>query len=264
MVKHQTVEPLGSLLPEKLHFAEPSFPEDSAVLKGPEHPLLSHTVIKETNPAAKMLVAAIDPEEDDYGTGQFVYPTSPAHLEGSFDLTGFNVDFDDRNFYFRLTFRALSNPGWHPEYGFQLTYVAIAIDTDGKAGSGRSQVGHNSRFVLPGGFLLDRLILIGGGIQVEDHQERILAAYVPSPQDITNPIGNAGEGTISFAIPREFLGKLNPDWRFNVLVGGQDDHGGAGLGEFRPVDKTAGEWNGGGRISESDPNVYDTLVWPPY
>jgi carbohydrate-binding DOMON domain-containing protein len=47
-----------------------------------------------------------------------------------------------------------------------------------------------------------------------------------------------------------------------VLVGAQDDHGGAGIGEFRNVNADAGEWSGGGKKSVSDPNVYDVLVAP--
>ena len=45
-----------------------------------------------------------------------------------------------------------------------------------------------------------------------------------------------------------------------VVAGAQDDHGGAGIGEFRQVLETASEWNGGGRTSAADSNVYDTLI----
>jgi hypothetical protein len=45
-----------------------------------------------------------------------------------------------------------------------------------------------------------------------------------------------------------------------VFIGGQDDHGGGGVGEFREVLKTAGEWNGGGGDHDSNnPNVYDII-----
>jgi carbohydrate-binding DOMON domain-containing protein len=44
-----------------------------------------------------------------------------------------------------------------------------------------------------------------------------------------------------------------------VLVGAQDDHGGAGIGVFRNVEADAGEWHGGGKLSPGDPNVYDFI-----
>jgi carbohydrate-binding DOMON domain-containing protein len=191
-----------------------------------------------------------------------MYPLHPAHVAGSFDLTHFTVSVDDQNAYFRLKFRALSDPGWHPEYGYQLTCTAIAIDTDGKPDSGRDIVDHNARFRLPAGFGYERLILIGGGVRLEDEQGKILAEYVPSAPDVRNPLGNAADGSISFAIPLEYVGKPENEWGFAVLTGGQDDHGGAGLGEFRSVERTAAEWSGGGRLSEGEPNIYDTLFHP--
>jgi len=47
-----------------------------------------------------------------------------------------------------------------------------------------------------------------------------------------------------------------------VVAGAQDDHGGAGIGEFRDVHAERGEWNGGGKLFDDEPNVYDDLVSP--
>jgi hypothetical protein len=51
-------------------------------------------------------------------------------------------------------------------------------------------------------------------------------------------------------------------WRFTILAGGQDDHGGAGIGEFRTVNTERGEWNGGGKRRSGDSNIYDILSAP--
>jgi hypothetical protein len=51
--------------------------------------------------------------------------------------------------------------------------------------------------------------------------------------------------------------------RHVFVAGGQDDHGGSGLGEFRTVNREQGEWNGGGKLLPGDPNTYDTLVAQP-
>jgi carbohydrate-binding DOMON domain-containing protein len=153
----------------------------------------------------------------------------------------------------------LSNPRWHPEYGFQLTFAAIAVRfNDNPAGKGR-ELGMNSNVIVPEDYAFDRLIAVGGGVRVSDGTGKILAEYVPQPGDEKNPLGNASTGTVAFSIPRELLTTAEDNWTFAVFVGAQDDHGGAGIGEFRSVERLAGEWVGGGRKRPSDPNIFDTL-----
>ncbi len=95
---------------------------------------------------------------------------------------------------------------------------------------------------------------------MEDKSGKIIAAYIPTSPDIASPLGNTETGTISFDLPLAYLGKPAGGWTFTVLTGGQDDHGGSGLGEFRTVNKGAGEWNGGGKTRSDSPNVYDVLI----
>jgi glycogen debranching enzyme len=243
-----------------LKFATPVLHTGLQALRGPDYPLLTHAQIKATNPAARTLTDTGDPEGDDVGTGAFVYPRNPNFILGSFDVTHFSVRYDSTNAYFALKFKALSNPGWHPEYGFQLTYVAVAIDEDGVVGSGTRLEQHNASYMLDEEHAYEKLILVGGGVQLEDSGGRILAAYIPSEADISNPLGNIENATIGFALPLSYMGKPGGAWTFTVLVGGQDDHGGAGIGEFRTVNKEASEWSGGGKNKPDEPNVYDVVV----
>ncbi len=162
--------------------------------------------------------------------------------------------------YFTLAFDALSDPGWHPEYGFQLTFAAIAIDEDGIPGSGERRIGRNARAVLDSAHGYERIIYVGGGLQIEDGRGEILGAYRPVADDRTEPFGDARSGTIRFALPLALIGHPAGNWTFTVFTGGQDDHGGAGLGEFRTVNAVRGEWNGGGKVRDGDPNIYDTLT----
>jgi carbohydrate-binding DOMON domain-containing protein len=241
-------------------FATPKIIPGLRSLRGPDYPLIPHSRLKSTNPSAEILIEAIDPADDDVGTGAYKYPSHPYFKSGTFDLLKFTVSVDDSNAYFTLKFKALSNPGWHPEYGFQLTYVAIAIDVDGVPNAGRRLIPQNANYMLDERHAFERLILVGGGVQVQDTSGRILAAYIPTAPDVANPLGNALDATIAFAIPLSYLGRPDPAWTFTVLSGGQDDHGGAGIGEFRTVNKEPGEWNGGGRITTDDANVYDVVV----
>ena len=245
-----------------LEFARPAVRKGLASLRGPAYPLLSHEQIKKTGPGARVVAEAADPVGDDRGTGNYVYPGNPNFAPGIFDLIGFRAAADTARMYFTLSYRALTDPGWHPEYGFQLTYTAIAIDEDGLKGSGALDVPANAQYRLDSTHAYERLILVGGGIRVEDASGKILAAYMPTEGDAVNPLGNVSNGTISFAIPLIYLGMPDSRWTYTILSGAQDDHGGAGLGEFRNVDRTAGEWNGGGKTHPGDPNVYDVLVAP--
>jgi hypothetical protein len=250
---------------DPLTFVTPSIRPGLKALKGPDYPLLTHEQVKAAGTSARKLVDATDPAGDDNGvtpSARYVYPQNPDFLPGSFDITRFAVSYDSSSAYFTLKFRTLSNPGWHPEYGFQLTYAAIAIDEDDKPGSGSRHIGHNSRYVLDERHAYERLILIGGGVQVEDQQGKTLAAYRPVAADMSKPLGDQESGVISFAIPMTYLGRLTDMWTFTLLAGAQDDHGGAGIGEFRTVNREAGEWNGGGKEKADDPNIYDILVAP--
>ncbi len=249
-----------SNLLKPLTFLLPVIRKNLPALRGPGYRLLSHAEVKRWNPKASMLFDVPDPAGDDAGNGHYRYPLSPSFVPGSLDIIRATVSYDTSSVYFTLKFSALSNPGWHPEYGFQLTMAAIALREPGSGEPARREIGHQSDFWLDEAHAYQRLILVGGGIQVEDNRGKILAAYVPAPADVSHPLGSAREATIRFAIPISLLGRPDRSWSFTVLVGAQDDHGGAGIGEFRAVRKVAGEWNGGGRDNPEESNVYDILT----
>ena len=254
---------LQSTIPDSLlgpmPFVVPTIRPNLRSLRGPDYPLLGNATIKATNPRATVLLDVADPPNDDVGEGHYTYPRNPLFVPGSFDLLRFTVSADSIDAYFVLKFRSLSDPGWHPEYGFQLTFVAIAVDQDSEPGSGRRDVPANAQYMLPPGFGFERLILVGGGLRIEDAAGKTLAAYSPIDSDAAHPLGDRASGTVSFAVPLQYLGVPADGWRYTVLVGGQDDHGGAGIGEFRSVERETGEWHGGGKERLTDSNVYDTL-----
>jgi glycogen debranching enzyme len=246
---------------EGVTLATPTIRPDLQSLKGPSHRLLSNAEAKAPSTSASVLYDVQDPEGDDKGNGNYVYPLTPLLKPGSLDITRFTVSADEKYAFFKLRFRNLSNPGWHPEYGFQLTYVAIAIDKDGKPGSGSTAVGMNSNFFLDPRYAYEAILYVGGGVRVADSKGAILAEYIPVTGDEKNSLGSTQSKEISFSIPLDVLGNPGTSWRYTVLAGCQDDHGGAGIGDFRAVESTAKEWTGGGRKKPSDSNVYD-LIFP--
>jgi glycogen debranching enzyme len=245
-------------LPGPLTFARPRPATHIKALEGPGYPLLAHDQVVRINPSARLIVDT--PHTYAAGPHAYSYPRNAAFVPGSFALRRFSVSADSQYEYFAIAFDALSDPGWHPEYGFQLTFAAIAIDEDGVPGSGGRGIGKNAQVILDRNDCYERVIYVGGGIEIEDAHGTVLAAYRPVPDDASAPFGDARTGTIRFALPRSLLGPQTAPWTFTVVSGGQDDHGGAGLGEFRTVNREQGEWNGGGKLHPADPNTYDMLV----
>jgi len=243
-----------------LSFAVPQLDKNLKCLQPPPYPLLTGEQIKACNPQANAIIDINDELFDDKGPGgQYKYPLNNLFQDGILDITKFQVFYDNENYYFKLKFRSLVQPGWHPEYGFQLTFAAIAIDQIGSGKFGAQKVMRNANYQLPPGFSYNKIIFVGGGLQVDDSKRKVLVAYHPG--DIKYPLGNVANKTISFAIPKKYLGEYQKYWRFAVLVGAQDDHGGAGLGEFRDVFDKAGEWNGGGGdLTDGNCNVYDFIL----
>lgn len=242
-----------------IHLASPIAGLNIPSLHGPSYEMLNLDHVKQENPRAQVLFDAADSIDDDKGISQtYTYPTNVNFKPGIFDITHATVCYDSSYAYFMLKFRNLSNPGWHPEYGFQLTFAAIAINVGGDSGS--VNIGNNSYYILDKRFAFQRLITVGGGIRVTDAHDKILCEYLPQASDVRNPLGNTEQKSVEFSIPLKYLGRVSPLWKITILVGGQDDHGGAGVGEFRSVEAIAGEWNGGGKLKQNDSNIYDTLV----
>ncbi|HUN66711.1 MAG TPA: amylo-alpha-1,6-glucosidase [Bacteroidota bacterium] len=243
-----------------IRLAVPHVRADLPALRRPSYRALTHEEVSSVNPQSKIIYDAPDPEGDDRGPGSYTYPATPALLAGSLDITHFTAAYDGRYFYFRLTFRNLSNPGWHPEYGFQLTFAAIAVHTGDAGQSVQRVVGRNAHYFLDSSLAFSRIVYIGGGISVEDGKGAILAEYRPVAGDEKKPLGDVASHTISCAVPGELLGAPDARWKFSVLIGAQDDHGGAGVGEFRAVGAEAGEWIGGGKSDPAASNIYDVLL----
>jgi hypothetical protein len=241
-----------------MELAKPIAGLDIPALRGPSYPILTLAQVREENPKANILFDKKDPPGDDNGvSGTYLYPTNVNFIPGILDLTRATIRYDDRNVYFSLHFKALSNPGWHPEYGFQLTFAAIAIHRGESHNT--TSIGLNSQYEVTGPFAYDRLIAVGGGFRVTDETGAILCEYLPRPEDAANPIGNVPRRSVEFSIPVEYLGTPHNGWNITILTGAQDDHGGAGIGEFRSVDAVRGEWVGGGKKNPVLPNVYDFM-----
>jgi glycogen debranching enzyme len=239
---------------KELAFAAPIKETKFASLKDPDWDILTD---KQVFPAEKTARPLLWMDDSTSVQSGYDYPTDEHFKPGILDITSFEIAETAKSFVFTLKFRDLVQPGWHPEYGFQLTYAAICLHTkDGK----RQEVGANSAYVFPYGGEFSRVIYMGGGLCIEDDAGKKLASYIPrtgSPM-----LGDTATKTVTFSIPKKYFPQRDASWAWSVLVGAQDDHGGAGMGEFRTVKPVAEKWNGGGNITGGT-NVYEILSSEP-
>ncbi|MBU1984415.1 hypothetical protein KJ815_08395 [bacterium] len=242
--------------PKDLTFAPPIRTRDFAALRPPPWDILKTEEVLLAPNKSRVLLSAEDSQNDDVGPGTFTYPQDEHFAPGILDLTHLEISESDKSYRFRLQFRNLVQPGWHPEYGFQLTFAAVCLHT---RNSRRPDAGANSGYRFPDEHFLSRVIYIGGGIRIEDDSHEILAQF--TPRTTSDAFGDTTASVISFAIPKRYFPAFDDSWRWTALIGAQDDHGGAGMGEFRSVRPVAERWAGGGNESGS-PNVYDILTVP--
>lgn len=242
---------------EEIKFAIPYLNPDLKALKKPDYVLLTNDIIKSENKNANVIFDINDNERDE----KYLYPTNPFFEDGILDLINFKLSEDENNYYFKIKFRNLVNPMWHPEYGFQLTAVAICIQNNEL--NNTTNVGYNSKFILPKDRAFNKIIFIGGGIEIRNAGGKILASYIPQTVDVKNPLGNINDKTISFALSKlhfnNLIGRINTNSKITILIGAQDDHGGSGIGEFREVGIIPEEWIGGGKKNLNQDNIYDIL-----
>ncbi len=237
-----------------LHFETPRDNPDWSFLKRIDFRVLTTAEVKRDDSSATVFAAASAPSGEDKGSnGMYTYPKNENFQPGILNLTGAKISYDSNDVFFRLKFKNLVDPMWHPEYGFQLTFVAIAI---GDGTGGQRKLDRNSNYTLPPGRGFHKVIYVGGGVEVFNENGKKLAAYIPTMADIHNTLGDVATKEITFSLPQSIIGRPKHDWKISIMVGAQDDHGGGGIGDFRTVDRRASEWNGGGRAKKSESNIY--------
>ncbi len=237
----------------EIKFAQPKFNLNWKSIKKPEFIILTHDDIKKKPKKIKSLHSATCKMKTKFN---YTLPFNSNFKEGMTILNKFEIGEFNNNYFFALQFENLVDPKWHPEYGFQLTYIAIAIQNNIIAEK-NTYIGRNSNYVLPDSLAFNKIIFIGGGLDVCDSELKVIAKYSPAPEDIKNPLGDAEKEIISFSLEKDLIGAINSDTRITILVGLQDDHGGAGIGVFRSVEEIASEWKGGNKTQPNEPNIYE-------
>ena len=204
----------------------------------------------------------LDPLGDDKGDGDYSYPKNKNALPGIFDLTGFKLSLDAEMVYFQLQFANLSHAEISSDEAFNGTFVAIAIDSDGEANSGNTQLffgNGNFEFSKKDGyeFVIE---VSNAGILVYNQDWLWQLLFLEAYSHQSHVRGNE----ISFAIPQKIIGSPDSNWKLQVLTGGQ--RGGYkntayGVGKFMKVgEQSTQDQGGGGTNTDFNPDVYDILT----
>jgi hypothetical protein len=221
--------------------------------------LNTSTIKPGIDPHAPVVFSMSDPEHDDKGDGDYLYPLG--REDGIFDLTGFEVLADDDRVYFKFSYRnlteekALPEPGkltCH-EWGFKDTFTRVIISTGDE--SKQTKV-VDLKVDQPYNFFID---ISGSGILLRNKHAIWLDLLRVKSDQPEIKYGNE----IMFSISNSVIGKPTGRWKYQVLSGCRDGRAwmSHGVGFFLTVGKEATEDQGGGGLeSELNPNIYDMLV----
>ncbi len=197
---------------------------------------------------------ASDPEGDDYGPGDYIYPRNLAFrpYEGLYDLLKFRVSGAEESLFFDLWIKQISNP-WNAPEGFIHPVIHIYIDT---AAGGRTEpiseaLGirmapqYGWEICLEGvGWESSRLVTVKADQTLESTD--LVAAYLPDQQ------------LIRLIVPAAQVGRPQKSWRYYVLIGAYD---GFGPGFLREIRREPGDWHfGGATVDENAPRILDLLA----
>ncbi len=81
---------------------------------------------------AKKICAIIDPIKDDYGDGNYMYPSNNVFKKGILDLSKVEIYKSAKgNYIFKLYFKSIGNP-WNAPLGFSFKSIQVYISGQGK------------------------------------------------------------------------------------------------------------------------------------
>ena len=202
-----------------------------------------------------------DPAGDDHGPGSYTYPTDGVFTNGSYDITNFQVGYDDDNIVFRFTMDGPVENSWGSGNGLSVQTFDIYIDQDGDGQGGRAMLpGRNLAFQDE--YAWDFAITVEGwesGVFIpaaDGNQEKIVQA---SELFI---LADPGQQKVTIRVPKSVLGDNPEEWRFAAVVMSQEGFPSSGVMRVRDVQATAEQWRIGGAPdgTTNHTRVMD-LVW---
>lgn len=203
-----------------------------------------------------------DPGGDDHGPGTFTSPTDPVFLDGSFDLTRFQLGTSGDDLVLVFEVAAPINNPWNSPVGLSVQTFDVYLDTRSVAGAAPGErllvAGRNAALEEGSGW--DAAVVIEGWAS---KVVRILADGTRTedrpPMSVTVL---RDQGRVIVRLPRAALGaETDPaTWRVAVAVLGQEGYPSSGVDRVRDVQPVAEQWRfGGGTGEATETRIIDLL-----
>lgn len=210
-------------------------------------------------------ITLLDPKGDDKGPGDYVYPTDPIYVAGSFDLLKAEIEDKGKEIEFRIFFNAPVTFNWGDFWDVQ--QLQIYLDFDKVPGSGRTETIPGTQVLVDEANAWEKVIFIDPHTVAKINGEIEMKA-AEMKEDIVlptkiKPIGKSIRATVRKA-------DLGVDekvdistWGYGVLMLSATGFPGNWLVLMRRVNEYEGQHRfGGGSDGSGDPNVIDMIVEP--
>lgn len=213
------------------------------------------------NKKAKKIFSYDDPEGDDYGDGDYIYPDSKLFQSGVCDILNFKVFEDSDRFYFQVKLKNILANDTLSDFGFYGPIISIFI-----AKKGKYKPPYYYDLLEKNGLSLSKdysywmINCSGGGVEFWEDGE-VLACLKRDVYE--QSLVDFQENTIQFSVPKSLLGNFQKDWKFGLACG---CHKGSlkdyfGVGTYSKIKKLKNfEIGEKATDPELSPNVYDILV----
>jgi carbohydrate-binding DOMON domain-containing protein len=200
-----------------------------------------------------------DPKGDDYGPGEYVYPTDAVYAPGSFDLTDFEMEIDGENVTIECEMNSRLEDPWRMGGGFSVQMLFVLIDNQP---GGHTTTPPGLNLMVDESTAWDKCIILSPQTMARVKQE-VEAKAADMAADIIVPQRVKGSrSTIEAKFKASELGgKGDPStWKYQVLVQSNEGFPSGGDLLTRKVNEFEGQHRfGGGTDFDCDPHVMDIL-----
>lgn len=211
--------------------------------------------------ATAQQVSFKDPTGDDFGPGNYVYPTDTVYKSGSFDLTSMSLEIAGKKGSVEVGVNSVLEDPWGMKTGFALQMVFVFIDMDHKEGSGFTDgiPGLNVKFAPADAW--DKVIILSPQPSARVRTEvETKAAAMKDAVIVPNRTKGAGRN-ISGSFDAEGLAGDPATWGYQVIVQSNEGFPDAADVLTRRVNEYEGQHRfGGGNDGMCDPHAMDLLA----
>jgi alpha-amylase/alpha-mannosidase (GH57 family) len=210
-----------------------------------------------------ILMDVNDSVGDDFGPGNYTYPTDAVFPPKAFDLKSFRVAYDENNLVFKFEFWGpIPNP-WGSPNNLAIQTLDVYIDTDPGQGTG-------ARMLLPGRNLSlsadngwEYAIWAEGWTpQLVSPDPETLEPKQISPADFKIIVDPAGS-SVTIRVAKTMFADWNPEaWGYAAMVMGQEGYPSTGVWRVRDVEAVASQWRFGGAVKSTNHTRVIDLIWP--